>query len=61
MPGGPAELIGTGAQLRDSWSTLNLDRQSAIMRTLIAHVVIAPGVQGARNLDPDRVQPYRVV
>ncbi len=58
---GLADLIGTGAELRDAWSTLNLDRQAAIMRTLLDHVVIAPGVPGARALDPERVHPVWIV
>ena len=58
---GLADLIGTGAELRAAWSSLNLDRQSAIMRTLLDHVVIAPGERGARTLDPDRVQPAWIV
>lgn len=53
-----AQLIGTGDDLRRSWSGLNLDRQAAIVRTLVDHVVIGPGEQGARSLDPDRVQVH---
>ncbi len=48
--------LGTGDALREQWAGLNLSRQAAILRTLIAHVTIAPGVRGARALDPDRVQ-----
>ncbi len=48
--------LGTGEVLREQWAGLNLSRQAAILRTLIAHVTIAPGTRGARALDPDRVQ-----
>ncbi|WP_091366268.1 hypothetical protein [Geodermatophilus telluris] len=48
--------LGTGEVLREQWAGLNLSRQAAILRTLIAHVTIGPGVRGARALDPDRVQ-----
>jgi hypothetical protein len=58
---GLADLMGTGAELRASWDTLNLTRQSAILRSLIDHVVILPGVNGARALDPNRVQPVWIV
>ncbi|MCV2489363.1 zinc ribbon domain-containing protein, partial [Geodermatophilus sp. YIM 151500] len=48
--------LGTGDTLRRNWSALNLDRQAAILRTLIASITIAPGTRGAQALDPDRVQ-----
>lgn len=48
--------LGTGQELRRRWAALNLDRQAAILRTLIASVTIRPGVRGARALDPDRVE-----
>lgn len=49
------DLVGTGAELGRSWSSLNLDRQAAIVRAVVDHVVIKPGVHGARELDPSRV------
>jgi DNA invertase Pin-like site-specific DNA recombinase len=52
------DLIGTGAELRTHWSTLNLDRQAAIIRTVVDHIVILPGTNGARSLDINRVQPH---
>jgi site-specific DNA recombinase len=52
-----AGLVGNGQQLRASWAELNLTRQAAIVRAVLDHAVIAPGVLGARTLDPDRVQP----
>ncbi len=48
--------LGTGEDLRRQWAELNLDRQAAILRTLIANITIGPGTRGARALDPDRVQ-----
>jgi hypothetical protein len=52
-----ADLVGTGSELRARWSTLNLDRQAAILRAVLDHVLIGPGVNGARTLDPDRITP----
>lgn len=52
-----AALVGTGADLRRQWADLNLDRQAAIVKTLLDHAVIGAGVNGARSLDPGRVQP----
>jgi site-specific DNA recombinase len=52
-----AGLVGNGSQLRAQWSELNLTRQAAIIRAVLDHAVIGPGVLGARGLDPDRVQP----
>lgn len=43
--------------VRLAWSGLNLDRQTAIVRALLDHAVIKPGVSGARSLDPARVEP----
>ncbi len=52
-------LAGTGAQLRDQWDDpdLGLDRQHAIVKSILDHAVIAPGTPGSRSLDINRVQP----
>ncbi|NJC85031.1 recombinase family protein [Planosporangium mesophilum] len=50
-------LPSNGAALRGSWDGLNLDRQAAIVRAVLDHAVIAPGVLGARAVDPNRVEP----
>lgn len=52
-----AGWTGNGDQLREQWSSLNLTRQSAIIRAVVDRVVIAPGQLGARTLDPARVRP----
>ena len=52
-----AGVIGQGDQLRRQWADLNLSRQSAIVGAVLDHGVIGPGKNGARTLDPDRVQP----
>jgi DNA invertase Pin-like site-specific DNA recombinase len=52
-----ANLVGQGAALRATWGELNLDRQVAIVRAVLDHAVIAPGVPGSRALDPARVRP----
>ncbi|MCU1615916.1 MAG: hypothetical protein JWO98_3456 [Frankiales bacterium] len=33
-----------------------MDRQAAILRTLITSVTIGPGTRGAQRFDPDRAQ-----
>jgi hypothetical protein len=48
--------LGTGEELRRRWAKLNLDRQAAILRTLVGSITIHPGVRGARALNPDRVE-----
>lgn len=50
-------LAGTGTELRSRWTTMSLGQQVAVVRALIDHIVIAPGVSGARGLDPNRVRP----
>ncbi len=50
-------LVGNGDALRRHWAALNLARQHAIVSAILDHAVIGPGVQGARALAPDRVQP----
>ena len=50
-----AGLVGNGAQLTDSWGSLNLSRQVAIVKAVVDQVTIAPGVQGATTVDPGRV------
>jgi DNA invertase Pin-like site-specific DNA recombinase len=52
-----AELAGTGTALRDSWPTLNLDRQRAIIAAVLDHAVIGPGKPGRSSFDPGRVRP----
>ncbi|WP_083510319.1 recombinase family protein [Pseudarthrobacter sulfonivorans] len=50
-------LVGTGGQLKDTWKTLNLDRQAAIIKAVLDYATILPGTPGARSLDPARIQP----
>lgn len=50
-------LVGNGDALRTQWAGLSLGRQHAIVSAILDHAVIAPGTQGARSLDPDRVKP----
>jgi DNA invertase Pin-like site-specific DNA recombinase len=51
-------LIGLEGALGAQWADLNLDRQHAVIATLLDHAVITPGTPGARSLDPARVQPH---
>jgi DNA invertase Pin-like site-specific DNA recombinase len=49
--------IGQGDNLRSNWDTLNLDRQRAIVKTVVDHVEILPGVPGARVVAVERINP----
>jgi site-specific DNA recombinase len=49
--------IGHGDALREQWANLNLDRQRAVVKALVDHVEILPGVRGARAVAIDRVRP----
>ena len=53
-----SELVGTGGALRQQWPDLGLDRQQAIVKSVLDHAVIAPGRPGQRRLDISRVQPH---
>ena len=55
--GAISELAGTGEALRAQWDELGIDRQQAIVKTILDHAVITPGTPGARSLDINRVQP----
>jgi DNA invertase Pin-like site-specific DNA recombinase len=46
-----------GAALRDQWTGLPLSRRAAVVRAVLDHATIHPGIRGAQSLDPDRVQP----
>ena len=50
-------LVGNGERLRTQWAELSLSRQASIISAVLDHVVILPGTNGARVLDPKRVQP----
>jgi site-specific DNA recombinase len=52
------DLAGTGQALRAQWDRLGIDRQQAIVKTILDHAVVAPGTPGARALDINRVQPH---
>lgn len=51
------DLMGTGDILRGEWDDLDIDRQQAVVKSVLDHVVIAPGTPGSRSLDINRVQP----
>jgi site-specific DNA recombinase len=50
-------LSGNGVSLRTRWESLDLTRQAAIVRAVLDHAVVAPGVRGAQALDSARVKP----
>jgi site-specific DNA recombinase len=52
------ELAGTGHLLRYQWDGLDIDRQQAVIKSVLDHAVIAPGTPGSRSLDIGRVQPH---
>jgi site-specific DNA recombinase len=47
-------LVGKGQDLGRSWGSLNLSRQHAIVKALVDHIVIGPGIPGTQRLDPAR-------
>jgi len=49
--------IGQGAALRESWAQMNLDRQVAIVRSILDHAVVSPAKKGSSGFDPNRVDP----
>lgn len=50
-------LVGNGDALRQQWESLNLTRQAAIVAAVLDFATIAPGVSGARTMDPNRITP----
>jgi DNA invertase Pin-like site-specific DNA recombinase len=55
---GANQLAGTGHVLRNQWDDLGIDRQQAIIKSVLDHAVIAAGTPGSRSLDINRVQPH---
>jgi site-specific DNA recombinase len=49
--------LGNGAALREQWASLNLDRQRAIVRTLLDYATVGPAVRGRNTFDPGRITP----
>ncbi len=49
-------LVGTGERLRAEWDDLNVSQQSAIIRTVVDHVVIDKAKGPSPRLDPGRVR-----
>lgn len=53
-----AGIVGNGRELRASWESLNLSRQSAIVAAVLDFATIKPGSGGGRSvMDPNRVVP----
>jgi len=50
-------MIGNGAGLRAQWPTLNLDRQRAILKAVLDHVIVKPAIPGIHHVSPDRLEP----
>jgi site-specific DNA recombinase len=50
-------LVGNGSQLRDSWATLNLSRQAAIITAILDFATITPAKTRGRTFDPFRIVP----
>ncbi len=51
------DFVGNAEALRSQWSTLNLDRQRAIVKAVLDHVLILPARRKTNVLDPTRVNP----
>ena len=43
--------------LRESWASLDLTRQHAIVEVLLDHVEVHPGRPGYNRFDPGRLRP----
>ncbi|GGK60186.1 recombinase family protein [Ornithinimicrobium pekingense] len=56
-----ARVAGQGQELRQQWAGLNLERQHAIVKTVLDHAVIRPMTPGVRKFDPNRVAPVWLV
>lgn len=50
--------IGNGEALAASWENLSLDRQRAIVQTLVDHLIVGPGTRGLNKFEPSRVTPF---
>ena len=48
------DYAGQSGLLRDAWADLPLTRQSAIVRTVLDHVVVNPAITGRNTFDPTR-------
>ena len=49
--------VGNAQALRDSWDSLDLTRQHAIVEALVDHVEVHPGRPGYNRFDPARLRP----
>jgi site-specific DNA recombinase len=49
--------VGNSGELRSQWASLNLDRQRAVVQTVLDHVIIRPAIRNSNRLDPRRVEP----
>jgi site-specific DNA recombinase len=49
--------IGNAKDLASRWDALNLNRQKAIVATLLDHLKIGPAVRGRKAFDPERLKP----
>lgn len=47
--------LGNASELRETWLTMPLSRQAAIIAAVLDHAVIAPATPGRKTLDPSRV------
>lgn len=60
VSGALIDLIGNGEQLRDQWSTFDLERQHQIVRAVVEHMRIGPGTPGVTRFDPAGSRRYGV-
>jgi len=51
------DYAGHSTALRDAWADLPLTRQTAIIRTVLDHLVVNPATPGRNTFDPDRFNP----
>jgi hypothetical protein len=48
---------GRGAELRESWGSLDLNQQHTIVAAVVDHVVVGPGRRGYNRFDESRLTP----
>ena len=51
------EFAGHSAALGEAWADLPLTRQTAIIRTVLDHLVVNPATPGRNRFDQDRFSP----
>jgi DNA invertase Pin-like site-specific DNA recombinase len=54
--GAAGEFVGRAGVLRDAWEAFDLDRRQAVVASVVARVMVAPGRPGLNRFDPGRFE-----